>query len=161
MTSMDDYKYFISSMRHRCHSYYLFRCSFCAATGWLLFEGGDYFFGKPWDMTEWWLDKVRTSEMVMVARRCQYSKRSLSVLLSVVGTTCTTQIVLALAWWPLSQIICTCVCMPHWLAAATIRGHITFKSFGLCGYYSRAATIQGWHLFKKIWYIESNNAHTK
>ena len=146
MTSMDDYKYFISSMRHRCHSYYLFRCLFCAATiqGWLLFEGSDYFFGNPGDMTEWWLDKVCTSEMVMVARRCQYSKRSLSVLLSAVGTTCTTQIVLALAWWPLSQIICTCVCMLHWLAAATIRGQRLLRSRAL----DCAATIRERQLFK-------------
>ena len=30
---------------------------------------------------------------------------------------------------------------------------ISFKSFGLCSYYSRAATIQGWHLFKEIQYV--------
>ena len=37
----------------------------------LLFEGGVYFFGKPPDIYIRRLDKVHTSEMVTIARRCQ------------------------------------------------------------------------------------------
>ena len=47
---------------------------------------------------------------------------SLSVLLSAVGTTRTTQTVLALAWRPSSEIIRTHVRVPGLLAAATIYG---------------------------------------
>ena len=77
---------------------------------------------------------------------------SLSVLLSAVVTTRATQTVLAPAWWPLSEIIRTRVCA----AALTTRGYysrvafISFKSFGLCGYYLRAATIWGWCLFEEL-----------
>ena len=46
-------------------------------------------------------------------------------------------------------------------AAFTSRGYysraafISFKSFGLCGYYLRAATIRGQRLFEEIRYIPS------
>ena len=58
------------------------------------------------------------------------STHSLSVLLSAVEMTCTTQIALALAWWPLSEIISTRVrvpCIPV-LAMATIPGRYLFCS---------------------------------
>ena len=61
----------------------------------LLFEGSIYLFGKPGDTNDG-LDKVRTSETVTVARPVS-STRRLSLLLSAVGTTRTTQTVLALA----------------------------------------------------------------
>ena len=37
----------------------------------LLFKGGIYFFGKPGDINYGCMDKVGTSEIVMVARHCQ------------------------------------------------------------------------------------------
>ena len=82
----------------RC-SYYLFRCSFCAATiqGRRLFKGGDYSRAATiwgWWLFLWkarrhqqWLDKVHTSETVTDARHYWYSARSLSILLSAVGMT--------------------------------------------------------------------------
>ena len=69
---------------------------------------------------------------------------SLSLLLSAVGTTRTTQTVLALAWWPSSEIIRTRVRMPHLLAAATIRGWRLFRSRAS----DCAATIWGQWLFE-------------
>ena len=94
---------------------------------WLLFEGGVYFFGKSGDINDSWIRyKVRTSETVMVAR-CYPSTCSLSVLLSAVGTTHTTQTVLALAWLPSSKTIRTHGHMPRLLAAATIRVQRLFK----------------------------------
>ena len=53
--------------------------------------------------------------------------RSLSVLLSAVGTTRTKQTVLALTWWPSSEIIRIRVRVPHLLAATTIRGRRLFR----------------------------------
>ena len=108
--------YRISSIR--CHGCYLFYCSFCAATirGQLLFVGGSCFFGKPGDsLTEpdsytrlpWrhqrWYGRVRRLRLLDGVS----STRSLSVLVSALGTTRTTQTVLALAWWLSSEIICT------------------------------------------------------
>ena len=80
------------------------------------------------------------------------SMHSLSLLLAAVGMTRTTQTVLALALWPLSEMICTRV--PCLLPAATIQGRRLFR-FGLSGYYSRAAsirrnTVAGSH---NSWYI--------
>ena len=105
----------------------------------LLFEGG-VFLWKAWRRPRW-LDRVRGCT------------RSFSVLLSAVRMTCTTQTVLALAWWPSSEIIRTRV-----RATFTTCGYysrvafISSKSFGLCGYYSRAAIIRVWRLFEEIWY---------
>ena len=117
--------YHISSIRH--HGYYLFRWSFCAATiqRRLLFKGGVYFFGKPGDTNDG-LDKVRTSETVIVARPVSSTCR-LSLLLSAMGTTRTTQTVLALAWWPSSEIIRTRVHVLRLLAAAKIWGRCIFR----------------------------------
>ena len=56
------------------------------------------------------------------------SMRSLSLPLSAMGMTCTTQTVLALAWWLLSEIICTRVCVPRLVAAVTIQGQHLFRS---------------------------------
>ena len=116
------------------------RRPFCAATIWgqLVFEGGYYsrvatvrgrrlFLWKaPVDINDsliryiW----VRRWRLVDVVR----SVHSLSVLLSAVEMTHTTQIALALAWWPSSESIRTRVCVPHILAAATIRGRCLFRS---------------------------------
>ena len=86
---------------------------------------------------------VRTSETVTVARHCQYVC-SLSVLLSTMGMTCTTQTVLVLVWWPSSEIILIRVWVPCLQAVATI--------WGWCLFCSRAsdcaATIRGWGLFE-------------
>ena len=121
-------QYLISSTRRR--GFYLLRCSFCEAT----IRGRRLLIWKAWRHRRR-LDRVRTSETVTVARRCQCSTRSLSVLLSAVGTTRTTQTILAhvvLMWWPSSEIIRTRVRVPHFSCR-----------FRLCGYYSRAASIRG------------------
>ena len=115
----------------------------------LLFEVGIYFFGNPGDINDGWLRYIRVRRWWLLDTVS--STRSLSVLLSAVGMTRTTQTVLALAWWPSSEIICTRVRVLRLLAAATIRGWRLFcswKSFRLCGYYLRAATIQGRRLFE-------------
>ena len=70
----------------------VFAARFCAATilGRLLFEDGYYsrvaFISLESPQTQRRLDKVYTSDTVTTVRRCQYSKRSLSVLLSAVET---------------------------------------------------------------------------
>ena len=40
---------------------FFFCCLFCAATirGWLLIEGGVYFFGKPGDINDGWIRYIR------------------------------------------------------------------------------------------------------
>ena len=77
--------------------------------------------------------------------------RSLSILLSAVGTT---QTALVLAWWLSLEIIRTCVCIPHLLAIATIRGwHLFHSELRWCGYYSRVVIIRGWRLIEEIRYI--------
>ena len=53
------------------------RCSFCAATIW----GRRLFLWKV-RRHQWWLDKARTSETVMVARRCQWYVQPLSPAVS-------------------------------------------------------------------------------
>ena len=86
-----------------------------------------------------------------VDRRCQYS---LLLLLSAVGMTRITQTVLALV----SVVtVRRQKSFEHVCAAAfTTRGYywrvafISFKSFGLCGYYSRPTTIRGRRLFEEI-----------
>ena len=93
------------------------------------------------------------------------SMHSLSVLLSAVGMTRTTQTVLALAGRSSSEIIRTCVRVPRFLAAATIQGQRFFHSRASdCvatirgrplfegGHYLRAATIRGRRLFEEIRY---------
>ena len=105
-------------IRHR--GYYLFRCSFCAATIW-----GWRFFGNPGDI-DGWIKYVRVRRWRLLDSVS--GTRSLSVLLSAVGKTCTTQTVLALAWWLSSKIIRTCVCMLRLLAVATIEGRHLFHS---------------------------------
>ena len=85
---------------------------------WLLFEGGVYLFGKPGDINNGWIRYERVRQWWLLD--AVSSMHSLSVLLSAVGTTCTTQTVLALARWLLSKIICTRVRVPRLLATATI-----------------------------------------
>ena len=64
---------------------------------------------------------------------------SLSVLLSALGTTRTTQIDLVLAWWPsFTQVCASCL-----LIVATIQRQHLFCS-------RASATIQGWRLFEEI-----------
>ena len=142
--------YCISSIR--CHGYYLFAAHFVR----LLYEGSVYFFGKPRDINDGWIRCIWVRQWQLldtVSSTC-----SLSLLLSAVGTTCTTQTVLALARWWSSEIICTCVHVLRVLAAAIyyLRAvFISFKIFGSCGYYSRAAIIRGWHLFEVIWHLDT------
>ena len=72
-----------------------------------------------------WLDKVHTSEMVMIAK-------TLSVVCAAFHSSCqpwettpTAWIALVLVWWPL--IVGTCVGVPRPLAVATIWGQRLFK----------------------------------
>ena len=127
-----------------CCGYYLFRCSFYVATirGRLLFDGGVYFFGNPGDgwIRYIWVRQWRLLDNVS-------STRSLSVLLSALRTTRTTQTVLALAWWPSSEIIRTRVRVPCLLAAATIQGRCLSRASDC------VATIQGQRLFEEIWIV--------
>ena len=44
--------------------------------------------------------------------------------------------------------VCACHVYQPWLLLEG--GVISFKSFGLCTYYSMVATIRGWRLFKEI-----------
>ena len=98
---MNQDTYHISSIRR--HGYYLFHCSFCVATIWgqLLFECGVYFFGKLWDVNDGWIRCVVRWWWLLDAVS---STHSLSVLLQSMGMTRTTQTVLALVWWPSSEI---------------------------------------------------------
>ena len=113
----------------------------------LLFEGGVYFFGKPQDINDGWIRYIRVRRWWLLD--AVSSMRSLLVLLSAVGTTRTTPTVLALAWWPLSEIIRTHVHVPHLLSVATIRGRRLFCSrASYC-----AATIRGRCLFEEIQYL--------
>ena len=111
-------EYRISSIRW-C-SYYLF----CFVR--LVFEGGVYFFGKPGDINNGWIRYVRVRRWRLL--NTVSSTYSLSGLLSAVEMTCTTQTVIALVWWPSSEIICTRVCVPRLLYSHD--------------YYSRAASIR-------------------
>ena len=71
---------------------------------------------------------------------------SLSVLLSV-EMTHTTQMALALAWWPSSEMIHTCVCILCILAAATIQGQSLFYSeLPIVRLLLRAASIRSLHI---------------
>ena len=107
-----------------------------------------YFFGN---INDGWIRYVRVRWWQLLD--AVSSTHSLSVLLSAVRTTCTTQTVLALAWWSSSEIICTCVHMPSVLAAATIWGrHLFYSRASDCAAtisdYSTVATIRGWRLFE-------------
>ena len=92
----------------------------------LLFEGGIHFFENPTDINNGWIRYVQVRGwwlLDVVSSTC-----NLSVLLSAVGTTRTTQVTLVLAWWPLSEIIQTHVRVPRVLVAATIQGRHSFHS---------------------------------
>ena len=75
------------------------------------------------------------------------STHSLSVLLSAAEMSHTTRTALALAWWPSSEIICTC--HVHELRLLLRAAFITLRASNC------AATIQGWRLFKEIRYFSS------
>ena len=143
--------YHIFSIRR--HSYYFFCYTFLcgyylrAATigGWCLFV---------WKTRrhQWRLDKVCTSDTVTLLHDVN-STHSLSVLLSAVETTRTTQTALALAWWLASVIICTRAC-----AAYSSRGYYMWVAFISLRAPDYVATIRGRQLFKggvyskKLWY---------
>ena len=121
-----------------------FAARFCVSTirGWLLFlwKAGRH---------QRRLDKVRVIQWQLLDTVS--STRSLSVPLSAVETSCTTQTALVLAWWPSSQMIRRCV-PPQLL----FKGGVYFtQSFRLCSYYLRAVTIRGRRLFEEIRYTSS------
>ena len=68
----------------------------------LPFKGGVYFFGKPGNINDGWVRHVLVRWWRLLDTVS--STRSLSVLLSAIGTTHTTQTVLALVWWPGSPV---------------------------------------------------------
>ena len=116
----------------------------------LLFEGGVYFFGKPRDINDGWIRYVRVRWWRLLD--AVSSTHSLSVLLSGMGTTRTTQ------HSPSASVVTvirnhshTCACAAFTSCDYYSRAaFITSKSFGLCGYYSRAVTIRGRCLFEEI-----------
>ena len=79
----------------------------------LLFEGSVCSFGKPGDINDGWIGYIRLRQWRLLD--AVSSTHNLSLLLSAVRTTCTTQTVLVLAWWQLPEIIRTCVCHIYWL----------------------------------------------
>ena len=97
--------YRISSIR--CCGYYSFRCLFLCGYylrvaiiwGWLLFEGGIYFFGKPAHINNGWMGYVRVIQWQLLDA-VSSSKCSLSVLVWAVETSRT------LACWSSSEINC-------------------------------------------------------
>ena len=108
----------------------------------LLFEVGVYFFGKPWDVNDSWIGYVRVRRWRLLD--AVSSTRSLSLLLSAVEMTRTTQ-----TDGPSASVVTVVRNHSHTCAAAfTTCGYywraafISFKSFRLCGYYSRAASIR-------------------
>ena len=96
--------YRISSIRRR--GYDLPRCLFC---------GSVYFFRKPGDINDGWIRYVQMGRWRLLD--VVSNTRSFSVLLSAVGTTRTAQTVLALAWWPSSEIICVHTCARAWFTS--------------------------------------------
>ena len=95
----------------------------------LLFEGGIYFFEKPGDIQDSWIRYLRVRRWWLldaVSSTC-----SLSVLLSAVEMTRTTQIALALVWWLSAEIIRTRVplffCSRVSDCSATIRRRRLFE----------------------------------
>ena len=126
--------------------------NFAAHFVWLLFdcgytiEDGVYFFGKPGDTNDGWIRYVRVRWWWLLDAS---STHSLSVLLSAVGVSRTTQTVLALVWWTIIRNYShtwACAMFTSYYSRAAF---ISLKSCRLCGYYSRAATVQGEGLLKK------------
>ena len=119
---------------------------------------------RGWRLFLWKAQRQRQLDKVWRVRRWRLldavsSMHSLSALLSAVETTHTRQTVLALAWRPSSEIICTRVrvCVLRLLAAATIQGWCLFRSRAL----DCVATIWGRRLIEKIQYLLSTNHPTK
>ena len=123
---------------------------------WLLFEGGVYFFRKSADINNGWTRYVIYWGLLDTVS----STRSLSVPLSAMETSCTTQTNLALAQWPWSDTIRACMRVLHILAAATIEGGIYSLRASDC-----LATIQGWRLFHSelliVWLLFEGDIYSK
>ena len=83
----------------RCRGYYSFAAHFCVASIW----SGIYFFEKPRDINNTWIRYVWAIQW--------RSTHSLSVMLSAIELSRTTQTTLVLAWSPSSALfIHTCMC---------------------------------------------------
>ena len=128
----------------RCYGYFFFSLLIFVP---LLFEGSVCFFGKLTDINNDWIGYVQAIQWWLLD--AVNSMHSLSVLLPAVETSHTTQIVLALASWPLSEINCICVHAMCILATATIHGwHLFCSEFPIVrlpigsGNYSSVASIQ-------------------
>ena len=106
----------------------------------LLFEGGVYFFGKSGDINNSWIRHVRA---VIVARHCQQYVQPLSPAVSRCNDSYNTNS-------PSASVVTIIRNHSHMCARAafTSRSYylrvafISFKSFGLCGYYLRVVSIR-------------------
>ena len=99
--------------------------SLATIRGQLLFKGSYYSRAatiRGWLLFLWktrqhqrWLEKAHKTAIQWRLLEAVSGKRSLSVPLSVMETSRTTQTALALAWWPSSEIICihACVCSAY------------------------------------------------
>ena len=90
----------------------------------LLFKGGVYFFGKPGDINDGWIqyEWVRRWRLLDTVSSMRASQSCCQLWEQLV------QHKQSLAWWLSSEIICTRVCVPHLVAMATIRGGHLFRS---------------------------------
>ena len=120
----------------------------CGILGQLLFEDNISFFGKPGDINYGWIRYVWVRWWRLLDNVS--STRNLSVLLSAVGMTCTTQAVIVLVWLPLLESIHTRLRVLCLLVMATIWGRHLFRSRAL-GY---AATIWAQPLFEGSIYLK-------
>ena len=103
--------YCLNQVLSRRRSYYSFAARFCAATIW------------GWHLFLW---KTQRHQQQLDIR--WHSTHSLSVMLSAIELSRTTQTTLVLAWSPSSAIIRTHMHVSHILATATIQGQHLFSS---------------------------------
>ena len=90
--------------------------------------GQHLFLWKVGDINDGWIMYICTSETVTVAICCQWYAQPLSRTVSCRNNSYN---ILVLAWWPLSEIIRTLVCVSHLQAKATIWGWYTVCVSGL------------------------------
>ena len=122
-----------------------FAADFCAATtrGQLQFEGGVYFLGNPANINDGWIRCIWVIEWQLLdAVSC---KRSLSVLLSAMETSHTTQTALMLAWLQSWKYLHMCACAMY---TSISHGYIWKVAFLLLKTPDCVATIWGQWLLK-------------
>ena len=97
----------------------LFAACLCTATIW----GGYLFFGKPADIFDGWIRYIRIKQyrLLDAVSTCSPCYKPWKLLAQM-------QIALALAWWPSSEILRTCVCVLRPLPVPVIWGQRLFLS---------------------------------